>query len=214
MMPDSPLLRRWRELKADLFKLYGDVADEVPALKRGRVWCHTCGREATIDAAAACEVGWPVCCGETMSVDSPAERAARRGFTLVELLVVVAVVAVLLGVLLPVLAGARNTGRDAACKSHLRQIALAFVMYRADHKGALPNGWPDLEFGPLVCPADPERSVSSYALAVDFFDVRGVLWSARMDTYPPSSVSVAIDALPFHGWCNGAMLDGSARRMP
>ena len=49
-----------------------DVA-EIPRIKRGKVWCHTCGREA--DAGVECFTnGWPKCCGQTMSIDSPEER--------------------------------------------------------------------------------------------------------------------------------------------
>jgi prepilin-type N-terminal cleavage/methylation domain-containing protein/prepilin-type processing-associated H-X9-DG protein len=56
-------------------------------------------------------------------------------FTLVELLVAVAVIAVLAGVMLPVLAGARAKAREAGCASNLRQLALANRMYAADHDG-------------------------------------------------------------------------------
>jgi prepilin-type N-terminal cleavage/methylation domain-containing protein/prepilin-type processing-associated H-X9-DG protein len=66
-------------------------------------------------------------------------RALRRGaFTLVELLVVIGIIAVLIGVLLPVLGRAREQGRSTACLSNLRQLGLAFMMYANDNKGFLP----------------------------------------------------------------------------
>jgi prepilin-type processing-associated H-X9-DG protein len=54
---------------------------------------------------------------------------------MVELLVVMAVIAVLAAVLFPALAGAREKGRQAVCASNLRQLALANQMYAQDHDG-------------------------------------------------------------------------------
>lgn len=62
----------------------------------------------------------------------------RGGFTLVELTVVVAVIALLTGLLLPVLAQARERARSAGCASNLRQIGLALRAYVDDHDGAYP----------------------------------------------------------------------------
>jgi len=62
----------------------------------------------------------------------------RRAFTLVELLVVIGIIAVLIGVLLPVLGRAREQANQAACMSNLRQVTLAFIMYANDNKAALP----------------------------------------------------------------------------
>jgi prepilin-type N-terminal cleavage/methylation domain-containing protein len=58
----------------------------------------------------------------------------RRGFTLVELLVVVAIVALLVAVLLPVLAQARQRSEATACANNVRQVVLAMSTYEADHK--------------------------------------------------------------------------------
>jgi prepilin-type processing-associated H-X9-DG protein/prepilin-type N-terminal cleavage/methylation domain-containing protein len=62
-------------------------------------------------------------------------RGESRAFTLVELLVVLAVMGVLAGLLLPVLAGAREKGRQSACASNLRQLALADGLYAEDNDG-------------------------------------------------------------------------------
>lgn len=72
----------------------------------------------------------------------PRPRAARsrldRGFTLIELLVVLVIIALLAGLVFPVLAAGRERGRTAACASNLRQLHAAFALYSADHEGLLP----------------------------------------------------------------------------
>jgi len=54
------------------------LANCHPKLARGQVWCHRCGHTRKVDSAGCFARGWPLCCGETMSIDSPEERAALR----------------------------------------------------------------------------------------------------------------------------------------
>lgn len=63
---------------------------------------------------------------------------SRRGFTLIEMLVVVAIMAVLVAVLIPTLAGARESGRSARCLSNLKQAALICALYADDHRSVGP----------------------------------------------------------------------------
>src|SRR5688500_5072752 len=63
----------------------------------------------------------------------------RRGFTLVELLVVISIIAVLMGLLYPVFAQARRRAQQAPCTSNLRQIGQAFRMYLDDHEYKPPQ---------------------------------------------------------------------------
>lgn len=56
--------------------LHQKIADEVPQIKRGRVWCHKCGHTEQVDGAHCLRHGWPLHCGQTMSIDSPEERKA------------------------------------------------------------------------------------------------------------------------------------------
>ncbi|MDE2126130.1 MAG: type II secretion system protein [Armatimonadetes bacterium] len=62
----------------------------------------------------------------------------RGGFTLVELLVVIGIIALLAGVLIPALSAARERGRQAVCLSNLHQIDLAFRMYLGDYDNQRP----------------------------------------------------------------------------
>jgi len=65
----------------------------------------------------------------------------RLAFTLIELLMVVATIAVLTALLLPALRNARERARRAACQQHMRQLAVAFNMYTDDSNGGLPWSW-------------------------------------------------------------------------
>ena len=66
-------------------------------------------------------------------------QARKKAFTLVELLVVVAIIAILISILLPALNKARAVANMIACQSNLRQIGMAMMNYAMDNKQVLPE---------------------------------------------------------------------------
>jgi prepilin-type N-terminal cleavage/methylation domain-containing protein/prepilin-type processing-associated H-X9-DG protein len=78
----------------------------------------------------------------TSNHPKPARRRGVRGFTLVELLVVIGIIAVLISILLPALNRARESSNSAKCLSNLKQIATAMLLYANANKGVVvPAGY-------------------------------------------------------------------------
>ena len=96
-------------------------------------------------------------------------RTSRAAFTLVELLVVIGIIAVLLGLLMPMMARARQQAQLTACKSNLRSIGQALEMYSNDYR-RFPDGITSGNFAYRMRPGlktggDPAALPETYGLA-------------------------------------------------
>ncbi len=70
-----------------------------------------------------------------------ASQTASNGFTLVELLVVVSIIALLISILLPSLKGARDQAKATTCAANLRQVGQAMSLYLAENNGVYPPSY-------------------------------------------------------------------------
>jgi len=86
-------------------------------------------------------------------------QSHKAAFTLIELLVVIAVIALLMGLLVPVLGRAREQGRRVACMGNIRQFIVGIQAYAGDHQERLPSGLSD-----FMDPKDEHTPILSRAM--------------------------------------------------
>jgi prepilin-type N-terminal cleavage/methylation domain-containing protein len=104
-------------------------------------------------------------------------RRSQQGFTLVELLVVIGIIALLISILLPALNAAKERANRVKCASNLRQVGQGLMLYANDNKGAYPRtiytpATPTQKAFTGPAEDDPFRNGS----AVQANDVTAALW--------------------------------------
>jgi prepilin-type N-terminal cleavage/methylation domain-containing protein/prepilin-type processing-associated H-X9-DG protein len=133
----------------------------------------------------------------------------QRGFTLVELLIVIGIMSLLIGILLPALSKARAQAAKVNCMSNMRQVGMALLTYSQHWDGYMfpphrgddkpqPERWPNFVFEPptwdppeLTCPSDVEPADKhSYILNNHLTDHKVTYSNTQIPGLSPTQVIV------------------------
>jgi prepilin-type N-terminal cleavage/methylation domain-containing protein len=116
-----------------------------------------------------------------------------RGFSLVELLVVISIIALLSAFLLPGLSRAREYAYFTSCKNNLRQIGIGFIVYSADNRSRLPEASEPCTSTPVDTEGMlPMRRVGTWnAIEFDRYKMKTLLDQVYDNSYWPTNANYA-----------------------
>ena len=124
-------------------------------------------------------------------------RRGRRGFTLIEVLMVVTALAIIAGVVVPQVTTVMDDARNAAVLKDLREFTFAIERYRMDHNGNTPDRIQDETLIQLLSTSDADGNVGSgaqypygpYLITVPRNALNGVKRVFRVNSAPPADLS-------------------------
>jgi general secretion pathway protein G len=127
----------------------------------------------------------------------PLLRRSRRGFTLIEVLMVVSVLAIIAGIVVPQVTTVMDDAKNAALLKDLREFTFAIERYRMDHNGGAPDLIQNSTLVQLLQMTDadgnvgsgPEYSYGPYLLTVPRNALNGVTRVFRINSAPPSNLT-------------------------
>ena len=133
----------------------------------------------------------------------------RKAFTIIELLVVVAVIAILAALLLPALQGAREKAREMNCWSNYGQLGKALQQYLNEYEGGAPysqggvyQSWNRIKYNANSCPWP--QQILLYAMDPDVFWCPSsdpeLVWDGKTPVFPWTWFSIGINDW---GWGDG-----------
>lgn len=139
---------------------------------------------------------------------------SRKGFTILELLIVISVIAILVGIALPRFKGMQDEGNIAKAKGELRMLQTAIESYKI-HYGALPVALTNLQtavpqIAPSTIPTDPFGGAAyGYTVAGNYFVVYSAGPGATAGSASITSAGVASDTQMCIYVTNGSPVDAA-----